>query len=407
MKKKYVSPFRPKSIKNVNSSKFMIYTFNAGFKKYNTDLLIIVFNKPSNLSAVFTKSMWPSAAVIWGKKNYKNSNCKVLIINSGNANAGTGKYGLDSIKKYTSFAAKFFNCKTSQVFVASTGIIGQKLNSNFIINKINLIKNLKSKKLLDGAKAIMTTDTFPKIVCENAIINKNKIKIYGIAKGSGMIAPNMGTMLSFIFIETLLPKNILNNLLISNIENTFNSISVDGDMSTNDTVMLFSIGSKKLKKIRKNDQNYKLISNALIKVMTKLAKQIVTDGEGITKLIEVNVINAKSISQAKKIAFSVGESILVKTAIFGKDPNWGRIIMAIGKTKEKIDCNKISIKFGSNLIFSNGKISNRYQNDKVIMYMKNKIIKINININNGNFSKIVWSSDLSKKYVELNSEYPS
>ena len=251
----------------------------------------------------------------------------------------------------------------------------------------------------------MTTDTYPKIAVETVKIDGKKIKIYGIAKGSGMIAPNMGTMLSYIFIEASLTNSTLNKLLKTNKEDSFNSISVDGDMSTNDTVVVFSVGNTKLENIVKKTQILKSISTSLKKVMKNLAKQIVSDGEGISKLIEVNLYNAKSKAQAKKIAFSIAESLLVKTAIFGEDCNWGRVIMAIGKTSEKINPNKLSLKFGKHVIIHNGLVSKKFNEKKLNIYMRNKIIRINLDLKLGSSNKTVWSSDLTSKYIEINADY--
>ena len=405
MENKYISPFKPRKIIKVKSSGFDIYTYCAGFKKFKDDLLIIVFEKPADIAYLFTKSSTPSASVIWNKNYHKIKKCKILIVNSGNANSYTGAAGLSAIKKYVNFAIQTFNSTKDEIFVSSTGIIGEQLNPNLIINKLKLVKKSKTKNLFNAAKSIMTTDTFPKLAQETVSIRRKKIKIYGIAKGSGMIAPNMGTMLSYIFIDASLKKNILNHLLKDNIENSFNSISVDGDMSTNDTVVLFSTGKNILKKINKGDKVYKIISAGLNKIMLNLAKQIVSDGEGITKLIEVNLINAKNKIQAKKIAFSIAESLLNKTAVYGEDPNWGRIIMAIGKTREKINQDNISLSFGNNILIKNGKIKNNININKLNLYMKNKIIKINLDLKIGKYNRTVWSSDLSNQYIKINAEY--
>ena len=407
MKNKYISPFKPKKIKDFNTPNIKIYTFKAGYKRSKDDLLIIVFENPIKFAAVFTKSSTPSAPVMWDKKLNKKNLCKVLIVNSGNANAYTGSSGIESIKKYASFASKIFNCKLNQVFVSSTGVIGEQLEPEPIIKKLEILKNKRSNRLIHAAKAIMTTDTYPKIVDENIKINGNKIRIYGIAKGSGMIAPNMGTMLSYIFIEAPLAGDLLNILLKKNIEDSFNSISVDGDMSTSDTVAIFAVGNTKLGKIGKKNQYLESISKLLRKVMIKLAQQIVCDGEGVSKLIEVNVTNAKNKIQAKKIAFSIGESLLVKTAIFGEDANWGRIIMAIGKTSENIDPKKFSLSFGKHMILKNGIVSKQFNEKQLNNYMKTKIIRINLDLKLGLHDKTIWSSDLTKKYIEINADYRS
>lgn len=407
MKKKNISPFKPRKIIDVKTAGFNVYTFNCGFKKIKDDLLVIVFEKPVKLASVFTKSSTISAPIVWYKKQNKTNSCKVLIVNSGNANAYTGDNGILSIKKYSSFGAKIFNCNLNQVLISSTGIIGKYLDPTPIIRKLKLIKNTKSQNLIEAAKAIMTTDTYPKIILETVMINKKKIRIYGIAKGSGMIAPNMGTMLSYIFIDAFLTNYQLNKLLKTNIEDSFNSISVDGDMSTNDTVMLFAVGNKKLEKVKIKTKNFRLISNSIKKAMTKLALQIVCDGEGISKLIEVNVFNAQNKNQAKKIAFSIAESLLVKTAIYGEDANWGRIIMAIGKTSEKINPSNFFLNIGGHKIIQKGVVSTKFNEKKLNNYMKNKIIRINLNLNIGFYNKTVWSSDLTKKYIDINADYRS
>ena len=405
MKSKFISPFKPKQIKDFNPKNMQIYTFNAGFKKKELDLLIIKFKRPVPISVVYSKTSTPSGPIIWDKINNKGF-CKILIVNSGNANAHTGNKGLKRIDDYTDLASKIFKCEKNQILVSSTGVIGEQLDSSKICKKLNLVSNSSPKKILSAARSIMTTDTFPKIAIEKIIDNKNKISIYGIAKGSGMIAPNMGTMLAYIFIETALSKNILKKLLKENIDSTFNSITVDGDTSTNDTVALFATGEKKIKdKISK--RSILKISTALHKVMTKLSYNIVTDGEGISKLIEINVLNAKTKNQANRVAFSIGESMLVKTAVAGSDANWGRIVMAIGKADRYIVQNKIIIKFDKFIVSKNGYKNPKINNSKLNQYMKNRIIKIEVNLNLGKHNKKVLSSDLTHDYININADYRS
>ncbi len=327
-------------------------------------------------------------------------------MNSGNANAHTGKKGIIEIDKYANRICKFFKCKKNEILVSSTGVIGEQLSSDKIIKTINKInKKSKTKNILDAAKAIMTTDTFPKTNYNTFTSNGKKEKVFGFAKGSGMIAPNMGTMLAYIFIETSLSKKDLKKILNENLTSTFNSITVDGDTSTSDTVMLFSINNKKKNKVSKNLFNE--ISKSVKLVMENLSKQIVSDGEGISKLIEVNVNNALSNYQAKNVAFSIAESLLVKTAIAGEDANWGRIVMAIGKADNKIKQNKIIIKFDKFVVAKNGSMYSKININKINKYMKNKIIKINIDLGIGNFSKRVWSTDLTHKYLNINADYRS
>jgi len=404
MKNNYISPFKPKKFIRFKPNFFKIYTFNAGFKKYKKDLLVICFEKPVYCSCVFTKSFTPAAPIIWSKNNNKNL-CKVLIVNSGNANAFTGQKGIKNIDDYVKFTSNYFGCKTDQIFVSSTGVIGEQINKNLILDKIKLINNSKTGNILDAAKAIMTTDTFPKISKEDIIIQNKRYKIYGIAKGSGMISPNMGTMLAYIFMDLPLNKNEIKQLLSKNIDDTFNSITVDGDTSTNDTVMLFS--QKNEKKINITNKLRTQLNEKIKKVMSSLAKQIVLDGEGITKMIEVNVLNAKTKKQAKNIAFSIANSLLVKTAIHGKDANWGRVVMAIGKTEEKIVQEKIVLRFGNLIVAKNGMMNKKINLKNLDKYMKRRKIVINVELNIGTKKHTVFSSDLSNKYIEINADYRS
>jgi len=405
MKLNYHSPFRPKLIKDYKPKNLNIYTCNAGFKKKNNDLLILTFEKKSSVVAAYSKTSTPSSPIIWDKKN-NTGFCKSLIVNSGNANAHTGKRGIKNIGKYTKKASQIFHCKQNEILVSSTGIIGEQLDSKKIIQKLNNLSQISSKGILEAAKAIMTTDTFPKVKISKIKHKSNQITIYGFAKGSGMIAPNMGTMLAYIFIETSLKVTDLKKLLKSNIESTFNSISVDGDTSTNDTVMMFSNYTKN-SKIKMNRNFFKVISRGVHDVMLSLSKQIVSDGEGISKLIEVSVTRAQNKTQASKAAFSIAESMLVKTAIAGEDPNWGRIVMAIGKSDNNIIQNKIIIKFDNLVVTKNGEMNPKINIKKLKRYMKNKIIKINVDLGIGKYNKKVWSSDLTHDFVSINSDYAS
>ena len=401
----YYSPFKPKSIKDYCPKNTKIYTFHAGFKQKAKDLLIVVFDKPVPVASVYSKTSTPSAPIIWDKKNNKGI-CKVLIINSGNANAHTGNQGLKNIDQYVNQASKYFKCKKNQILVSSTGVIGEQLNPKKIYDKFVNFKSNNSKGILDAAKAIMTTDTFPKTAISKINYKSQDIIIYGFAKGSGMIAPNMGTMLAYIFINIYINNKKLKSLLNKHLENSFNSISVDGDTSTNDTVMFFSTGLKSKKiNIEKNFLNK--ISLGVESVMKKLSKQIISDGEGISKLIEVDVINAKNKEQAKSVAFSVGESLLVKTAIAGADANWGRIVMAIGKADKNIIQNKMIIKFGNLTVSKNGLMYKKINLSKLNHYMRNKTIKIKIDLGLGRFSRKIWSSDLTYHYLKINSDYRS
>ena len=399
-----VSPFKPKIIKDFKPIKFKIYTFKSGFKKSKKDLLVINFERNFSFAAVYSKTSTPSAPIIWDKKQ-KNNCCNLLIVNSGNANAYTGNKGIESIKNYTMCASNIFNCNQKNIYVSSTGVIGEQIDPNKINFQLKKIDKNNTTSLLQAAKAIMTTDTFPKVEIQNIKFGNKNIKIYGFAKGSGMVAPNMGTMLAYIFVEADLTSQKLKNIIKENIDSTFNSISVDGDTSTSDTVMLFSIPPTNNKKNIINNSLLKRISNGVQKVMLNLSKQIVSDGEGISKLIEVSIFSGKSKIQSKKVAFSIAESMLVKTAIAGEDANWGRVIMAIGKADKNIQQNKIEISFGNLLVAKNGMKNKKINIKKLDQYMKNKVININVKLNLGNFQKTVWSSDLTHDYITINKDY--
>ncbi len=403
MVNKMISIFKPKKIKDFNPSGLNIYTFNAGFKNKDKDLLLIVFDKTINVCCVYSKTSTPSAPIIWDKKNNKGR-AKALIVNAGNANAHTGKDGIKIIDKYVKALSKKIQCKVNEVLVSSTGVIGKKFNPNLIINKFEKLNFKNKNSLLEASNAIMTTDTFPKISISNIRLDNQSFKIYGIAKGSGMIQPNMGTMLVYIFMECEVSKQIMTRLLKNNLENTFNSITVDSDTSTSDTLMMFSVGNKK---VNLNKKNYKILNNKMHTLMHDLSLQVIKDGEGVSKLIKVNILNARTKNQAKIIAFSIANSPLVKTAIAGEDANWGRVIMAIGKTEENINQNKIRILFGNNIVCENGSISKKINIRKLDLYMKNSVIEINVKLNLGKFCHTVYGNDLTIEYLKINADYRS
>ena len=397
-----VSPFKPKFIKNLIPFGLNFFSFHAGFKKKKNDLLILIFEKLVNVQCVYSLTSTPSAPIIWDKKNNQGK-CKALIVNSGNANAHTGRNGINIINKYVLELTKKIKCKKNEILVSSTGVIGEIFDPSIIINSINKINKTKSVDLIEAAKTIMTTDTYPKTSIKNVKIQNTNINIYGFAKGSGMIQPNMGTMLVYIFIECLLNKNQLKKLIRQNLENSFNSISVDSDTSTSDTLMLFSTSNKKIN--LKSYKNFKKLSIAVFELMQNLTYQVIKDGEGISKLLEINVVKAKSTNQAKKIAFSIVNSPLVKSAIAGEDANWGRIIMAIGKSYEKINQNKIKVSFGKNTVCKNGQIFKKINTKQLNRYMKQKVININVDLGLGKFSKTVFGNDLTYEYIQINADY--
>ena len=399
---RHKSPFAPKHYKNIKPKGFKIFTFNSGFKRNNEDLLIIIFEKKVNVACKYSLTSMPSAPIIWDKKN-NNGRCLALIVNSGNANAYTGKQGIKNINKYVTLLSKNLKCSINNILVSSTGVIGEQLDAKKITKHINYLAISKEKNIIDAAKSISTTDTFPKTSIHSLKVDNKTIKIYGFAKGSGMISPNMGTMLAYIFIDCEISTNTLKKLLSENLQDTFNAITVDSDTSTSDTVMLFSNPIKKIN-IKKN---YDKICKVLKKVMSELSFKIISDGEGLQKVTKVKVLNAKNKIQANKIAFAIADSPLVKTAIAGEDANWGRVVAAIGKTQEKIKQEKTSIKFGKNILSVNGEIYKKINLSNINRYMKNKLIEIEVNLNLGKYSKIVYGNDLNNEYIRINADYRS
>jgi glutamate N-acetyltransferase/amino-acid N-acetyltransferase len=386
-----------------------IYTYCAGLYNLNrNDLALFLFDSELNIAEVFTKSRTRSVTLDWNEKLLKKGKIKALLINSGNANAYTGKAGLIALKEVIKNISNKFTINMNQIFIASTGVIGEPYPYKKIINALAVNNENKKSNWLAAAKAIMTTDTYPKMKMTTALIGNRKVQINGVAKGSGMIAPNMATMLGFIFTDANISRAALQSLLKEINEETFNSITVDGDESTNDTVMLISTNKAKHKFV--SSRNDKLLRDFKLKlksVMMDLAEQIVKDGEGATKLIQINVNGAKTNKAAKKVARSIAESPLVKTAIYGEDPNWGRIVMAIGKSKQIIDPNKFSISLGDNLVASNGSKNLNYKESVLKKYMKKNRINILVDLKIGLGNAQIMTCDYSNEYININASYKS
>tara|TARA_B100002051_G_scaffold227686_1_gene223895 strand:- start:7403 stop:8698 length:1296 start_codon:yes stop_codon:yes gene_type:complete len=393
-------------------------------KKNRDELVIFYFRKGANCATVYTQSQIKSENIKW---NIKNSKEKIfsLLINTRNANAFTGKEGYKSINNIASILSETLTKKQSldeeepkkikvkNLLFASTGTIGEQFPERKILDAIpKLVQNIKYVQnryvWMKAAMGILTTDTRPKLSMEECKIGGTPIKIYGIAKGSGMIHPDMATTLGFIFTDAKISGKILKQLLKKNIQNTFNAISCDGDTSTNDMVSIFSTGYANNREIRSyKDKILNEFDISLNNVLKNLAKSVAADGEGASKFVIIKVEKCKNENDAKKICFSIANSPLVKTAIAGEDPNWGRIVMAIGKTKIKINLDKLNINIGSYKIIENGKLSSNYKESEVAEYMKSLEIKINVQIGNGNKEFEVYTMDLTKKYIEINSDYRS
>jgi glutamate N-acetyltransferase / amino-acid N-acetyltransferase len=394
------------------------------YSKPRDDLVMFYFRDGANYASVYTQSKIVSENIKWNL-GIKCKKIKSLLINTRNANAFTGPEGYKALKEIAEEISIQLSKKQNEdedhpkkilgneILFGCTGTIGEKYPTEKIKKNIpELIKKIKytQNKLIwmKAALGIMTTDLKPKLTMEECKIGNKKIKIYGIAKGSGMIFPNMATTLGYIFTDADLSNDILSKLLKKNINTTFNAITCDGDTSTNDMVSIFSTGKIKNSMISNaNDKRMKPFNKALHSVLLNLSKRIVADGEGATKFITINVIKSKSDNDAKKIAFSIANSNLVKTAIAGEDPNWGRIIMAIGKSGININLDKLSINFSNIKIIEKGKIFKNYKESEVANYMKGSAINISINLNLGTKNFTAYTMDLTKKYIEINADYRS
>jgi glutamate N-acetyltransferase/amino-acid N-acetyltransferase len=394
------------------------------YKTSRDDLVMFYFREGANFASVYTKSKIVSENIKWNI-DQKAKKIFSLLVNTRNANAFTGDQGYKSMQNIAEITSQELTKKQRQdedepkiiksknILFGCTGTIGETFPEQKIISKIpDLIKNIKYTQnkfiWMKAALGIMTTDTQPKMAMEECYIGKTLVKIYGIAKGSGMIHPNLATTLGYVFTDANLSNDILKKLLNKNIESTFNAISCDGDTSTNDMVSIFSTARAKHKKIISvNDKILKNFDQSLNKILLSLAKRVVADGEGASKFISINVNNAKTDTDAKKIAFSIANSPLVKTAIAGEDPNWGRVIMAIGKAQTTLKINSLAILFGKISIVKNGKIDPDYSEAKTADYMKNTNIEINVKIGTGNKSFTAYTMDLTKKYIEINADYRS
>ncbi len=393
------------------------------YKNGRDDLALFYFKEGANYATLSTTNSIVSETISWNEKSNKKV-IKALLVNTKNANTFTGKQGYESIEQVAKTLAKTLTLRESKkeegisetvkikdLIFASTGVIGETFPTEQITNRLSdLVSKLRDdqNKLIwiKTASAIMTTDTKPKLAYEEFTFNNKIIRIAAVAKGSGMIAPNLATMLSFIFTDADIPSNLLKILLKKAAANTYNAITIDGDQSTNDMVSIFSTRKIKIGHNRGiTDPLIQKFEASLKSVCLNLAKQIVVDGEGAKKFLTIKVINAKSLSSAKKIAFSVANSPLVKTAVAGEDPNWGRVIMGIGKSGEKIDKNKIDIKFGEFLLAEKGSAIENVDLEKIREYMKWDSILIEINLNLGADTFECYTCDFTHDYIDINADY--
>ncbi|WP_395877455.1 bifunctional glutamate N-acetyltransferase/amino-acid acetyltransferase ArgJ [Ehrlichia muris] len=387
-----------------------LYSFACGIRRTldKLDLLIVKMPVNTTVGGVFTTSYTASSNVEHCKKILPYGKARVLIVNSGNANVAVGVGGYKVVEEVTRLCAERFGCSTQEVYFCSTGVIGVPLPIDKIKSVIlDPIWSNAKNSWEDAANSITTTDTFIKMVTREVLICGEKVTINGICKGSGMIAPNMATMLAYVFTDANIKSDVLQKLLKEYVDVSFNNITVDGDTSTSDSVLIFATNLAKHKQVcSADDQVIDDFKIALRDMLVEMAHLIVRDGEGVEKFITINIKNAVSLNSARKLGFSVANSLLVKTAIAGGDANWGRIVMAIGKAGEPFNKNEISLKIGDNVVLVDGEISPTYNKVAVNQYVKDEQnIYIEVDINTGNFDATIWTCDLTHRFVDINGKY--
>ena len=379
--------------------------------KGRPDVLLAVVPEGSTVAGCFTTSKSRSAPVDWCAKSLASGTARAVVINAGNANAFTGKAGVATVTAVAKAAAQVLKCKPAEIYQASTGVIGEPLNPAPITGALaDLAASAKSDGWTDAARAIMTTDTFPKACTVKAKLGGKTVTINGIAKGSGMIAPDMATMLVFIFTDAAVPAKVLQKLLSKSVATTFNCITVDGDTSTSDTVLLFATGAAgAVKPALKSaeDARLKPFAKALDTLCLDLAQQVAKDGEGAEKFIEIAVTGAENDKAAHRIAMSIANSPLVKTAIAGEDANWGRVVMAVGKAGEKAIRDKLRIRIGGVTVAKNGMRDPSYEEAEIMPHMKGRHILIEADVGVAKGKARVWTCDLTHAYIDINGSYRS
>jgi glutamate N-acetyltransferase/amino-acid N-acetyltransferase len=407
-----ISPLAPKSFSELPMiAGIRFATAEAGIKyKNRTDVLLAIFDRGTEVAGVFTRSKCPSAPVDWCKAALKSGKARALLVNSGNANAFTGKRGRETTRLSAAMVAEILGCRPKEVFLASTGVIGEPLDATkFRAVLADTAKRAAPGPWIDAARAIMTTDTYPKVATRQAELGGAVVTINGFAKGAGMIAPDMATMLSFVVTDAPIAAPVLQSLLAKGASGSFNAITVDSDTSTSDTLLLFATGQAEGAPRIENPRDRRLgaFREALGEVLLDLAHQVVRDGEGARKFVEVRVERAVSARSAKRVALSVANSPLVKTAIAGEDANWGRIVMAVGKAGEPADRDRLAIWFGDTRVAFKGERDPNYSEAVTSAYMKNQEIVITVDLGLGKGADRVWTCDLTKEYVAINGDYRS
>lgn len=408
-----ISPLAPKTYADMPPVRGVrMATAAAGIKyKNRTDVLMMVFDRPAAVAGVFTRSKCPSAPVDFCRANLPGGIARAVVVNSGNANAFTGRKGRESTRMTAEAAAKAIDCSEGEIFLASTGVIGEPLDATKFSGVLDSLAASGTEDFwFEAAKAIMTTDTYPKVATRTAELGGVTVTINGIAKGAGMIAPDMATMLSFVVTDADIPAAVLQSLLSAGVGPTFNSVTVDSDTSTSDTLMLFATGAAAAdgqKPVTADDATLDAFRAALNDLLRDLALQVVRDGEGARKMVEITVEGAESDDAAKRIALSIANSPLVKTAVAGEDANWGRVVMAVGKSGEMADRDRLAIWFGDVRVAVDGERDPSYSEAAATAVMKAEDIPVRVEIGLGNGRATVWTCDLTKEYVEINGDYRS
>ncbi|PVB61551.1 bifunctional glutamate N-acetyltransferase/amino-acid acetyltransferase ArgJ [Labrenzia sp. 011] len=409
-----VSPLAPKSYPHMPEIEGVQFaTASAGIKyKGRTDVLLATVCEGTAVAGVFTRSRCSSAPVDWCKDRIGAGRARALLVNSGNANAFTGKKGAAAVELSAQIVSGALGCGEEEIFLASTGVIGEPLGAEKFADVIGDLKADQGRaSWLDAARAIMTTDTYPKVATASVDLDGETVSINGIAKGAGMIAPDMATMLSFIFTDAAIAPDVLQALLGTETERSFNAVTVDSDTSTSDTVLLFATGTAAARGVAPvaslEDPRVEVLRAALGDVMLELAHQVVRDGEGARKFVEVRVEGAESDASAKRIALSIANSPLVKTAVAGEDANWGRVVMAVGKAGEPADRDRLAIWFGDVRVAVDGERDPDYSEEAASAVMKEDDIVIRVDLGLGTGHATVWTCDLTKEYVAINGDYRS
>jgi glutamate N-acetyltransferase/amino-acid N-acetyltransferase len=406
-----VSPLAPQSYPEMPPiAGVALATAEAGIRyRGRTDVLYVALDEGTQVAGVFTRSRCPSAPVDWCRANLPGGTARVLVVNSGNANAFTGLKGRDAVRLTAATAAEAAGCRPEEVFLASTGVIGEPLDATKFSGVLaDCAERARPESWVDAARAIMTTDTFPKVATRRVRVGEAEVTINGMAKGAGMIAPDMATMLAFVFTDAAVAAPALQQLLTEGTETSFNCVTVDGDTSTSDTLLLFATAKAGGPLIESaEDPALQPVREALHGLLIELAQLVARDGEGARKFVTVEVAGAESDRSAHRIAMSIANSPLVKTAIAGQDANWGRVVMAVGKAGEPADRDRLAISFGDVRVAVDGARDPDYSEEAASDVMRKDEVTVKVDLGLGDGMARVWTCDLTKAYVEINGDYRS